>query len=118
MDSGYWIHLAFGPLILLVAILFRLLPPKKINYFYGYRTPRSMSNQQIWDYSNKYAARVLIYASSITILIQLLAIFTFSFTTSVILGAVTVCMAAISVLPFTELYISRSFDSEGNKIIP
>ena len=34
-------------------------PPKEINGLYGYRTPRSMKNQKIWDYSQVYSAKVM-----------------------------------------------------------
>lgn len=33
--------------------------PKEINGLYGYRTPRSMKNQKIWDYSQVYSAKVM-----------------------------------------------------------
>ena len=34
-------------------------PPKEINGLYVYRTPRSMKNQKIWDYSQVYSAKVM-----------------------------------------------------------
>ena len=34
-------------------------PPKEINGLYGYRTPRSMKNQKIWDYAQVYSAKVM-----------------------------------------------------------
>lgn len=34
-------------------------PPKKINMLYGYRTTRSMKNQEQWDFSQKYSAKLL-----------------------------------------------------------
>ena len=42
-------------LVIIGFIMFRY-PPKKINFFIGYRTPRSMASQQHWDFSQKYAA--------------------------------------------------------------
>jgi uncharacterized membrane protein len=116
MASQYLIHLALGPLILILGIIFRLFPPKNINYIYGYRTPRSMSNQKIWDFSNRYASNILIYASTVCIVVQLFAILLFPLFISIIIGAVAMCIAAISVLPFTEYYISQNFDDTGNKV--
>ncbi|MGA0415299.1 MAG: SdpI family protein [Flavobacteriaceae bacterium] len=47
-------------LILLgVAILYFLFPPKKINALYGYRTNLSMKNKTNWLISNKIASRGL-----------------------------------------------------------
>jgi len=35
-------------------------PPKKINGLYGYRTSRSMQNQEAWDYSQVYSAKIMV----------------------------------------------------------
>ena len=32
-------------------------PPKKINHFYGYRTRKSMRDQESWDFAQTYSAR-------------------------------------------------------------
>ena len=34
-------------------------PPKEINGLYGYRTPRAMKNQKIWEYAQVYSAKVM-----------------------------------------------------------
>ena len=33
-------------------------PPKKVNGFYGYRTSRSMKNQDTWDFAQRYMGPV------------------------------------------------------------
>lgn len=40
--------------------ILRFFPPKKINSFYGYRTPRSMKNQENWDFAQKYAGQLML----------------------------------------------------------
>ncbi len=30
-------------------------PPRKINFWYGYRTKRSMKNKESWDFAQKYS---------------------------------------------------------------
>ena len=32
-------------------------PPKKINHFYGYRTRKSMRDQESWDFAQAYSSR-------------------------------------------------------------
>ncbi len=54
MDERIWIHLIIGPLMLVLALLFRKFPPKKINDLYGYRTARSMKSEEAWAYANSY----------------------------------------------------------------
>jgi len=43
-------------------------PPKNINMLYGYRTTRSMKNQEQWDFSQKYSAKLLILCGVFLIL--------------------------------------------------
>lgn len=47
-------------LMLIFFLVYFFFPPKKINRWYGYRTPYSMKNQKIWDYANKIAAKYLL----------------------------------------------------------
>ena len=50
-------------LLFIISILFFKFPPKKINSIYGYKTPKAMLNQQIWDFANSTFNRsLLIYA--------------------------------------------------------
>lgn len=53
------IEVAFfsGILFLICGFIFFKFPPKKINSFYGYRTPRSMKSQERWDFAQDYAAK-------------------------------------------------------------
>ena len=46
-------------------------PPKNINWLYGYRTRRSMKDQQRWDFAQKYSARELIRTGVIMVLVGL-----------------------------------------------
>ena len=51
---GFWLFCTVCGLLIPAVMLFfgqRFLnkPPKKINSLYGYRTSRSMKNQQTWD---------------------------------------------------------------------
>lgn len=50
-------------LLFLLSIIFWKFPPKKINGWYGYRTPKAMENQQIWYFANSvFNKNLLIYA--------------------------------------------------------
>ena len=43
-----------------IAIVFKVLPPKKINYLYGYRTSSSMKNIENWNVANKFSANLML----------------------------------------------------------
>jgi len=49
--------------ILIVAIVYRIFLPKKINCYYGYRTKLSMKNQDTWNEANRFAANLLLIGS-------------------------------------------------------
>ncbi len=66
--------------ILLVSIIFKILPPKKINYLYGYRSSRSMKNICAWNLANKYSSTLMIIFFSVLFVISyILELLNFSF---------------------------------------
>ncbi|MGF7218217.1 putative membrane protein [Spirosoma lacussanchae] len=61
--------------ILFCGILYATYPPKKINFLYGYRTKKSMLNNDIWTTANSLAAKSLIIVQvSILIIIIVIAL--------------------------------------------
>ena len=56
---GFWIFMLITVLLIpLTMIFFGWLlfrkTPKEINYVYGYRTKRSMMNEETWRFANQY----------------------------------------------------------------
>jgi uncharacterized membrane protein len=49
-----------GFIFIVMGFIMSKKPPKEINHLYGYRTPRAMKNQKIWDYAQVYSAKVMI----------------------------------------------------------
>ena len=52
-----------GGIFYLVALVLSKFPPKKINYFYGYRTKASMKSQESWNFSQNYISKKMKYMS-------------------------------------------------------
>lgn len=50
-------------------------PAKKINHYHGYRTGRSMKNQESWDFAQVYAGKELIIAGVWTAIIGISGLF-------------------------------------------
>lgn len=64
-----------GAIGLIGGLIFKKNPPKTINWWYGYRTKRSMENQEKWDFAQKVAAQHMILYSSIPFLTSVLGFF-------------------------------------------
>ena len=59
-------------LILLVGYFMYKYPPKKINWFIGYRTRKSMKNEEDWKCANQYCGRIWIITALIMFVLTLI----------------------------------------------
>lgn len=62
-------------ILLVISFIFKFFPPKNINSWYGYRTPRSKRNMENWKVANKYAPNFML--GMITVLFLLHFVFPF-----------------------------------------
>ena len=61
------------PIVIIIAGFFMYkYPPKKPNWFIGYRTRNSMKEQKTWEIANKYCGELFIKTGFITLIISLL----------------------------------------------
>ncbi|MDT0556503.1 SdpI family protein [Patiriisocius hiemis] len=98
--------------IIVLALVLKKFPPKKINHFYGYRTTRSMKNQNIWTVANTYASNLMLKVSLYSLIFPLLCYFIipdYNFLITVIANTLLVC----SIIFFTEKHLSKNFDANG-----
>lgn len=108
MNNPTWLHLLLGPMMLVLAFWFKRFPPKKINYLYGYRTPKSMRSQEAWDFANRYSANAMVVVSGLTCLFQVIAVSLLEFKTSIIWSAVFLSVALVVVIPITEVQLKKN----------
>ena len=77
--------MSFGYIMLLVMLIMPLImvgfgmlfmknPPKSINSFYGYRTRRSMKNQDTWDFAHYYCGKLWLVCGLVSLPISLVPI--------------------------------------------
>ncbi|NVJ88528.1 MAG: SdpI family protein [Flavobacteriaceae bacterium] len=100
--------------LFLISIIFWKFPPKKINNIYGYRTHKSMLNQQIWDFANSTFNKAFIsYSAFSFIAALLLANFAKNELTwqPMVLVALSILVSIIK----TERAISDNFTEEGKR---
>jgi uncharacterized membrane protein len=112
MDSFTYVLTTNG-LLFLVSFLFWKFPPKKINKIYGYRTFRTMQNDEIWNFANTvFNKNLLIYAG-----ISLLAGLLYAYISRNITWQpmVLVMLTLIVCILKTEKSISEIYDDEGKK---
>ena len=57
-----------GLLFIILGLMQKYLPPKKINNWYGYRTATARSSQQLWDEGNRYSANYMIRAGQLVLI--------------------------------------------------
>tara|TARA_B100000780_G_C20883841_1_gene351662 strand:+ start:192 stop:551 length:360 start_codon:yes stop_codon:yes gene_type:complete len=114
MDAFIYV-LSVNGLIFFISIIFYFFPPKKINSIYGYRTQRTMHNNDIWNFANgsfsvillKYTGISFIAALVLTFLNPILMNSWFSMAFMIF----TLLIAVIS----TEKELNEKFDNEGNR---
>lgn len=75
---GFWLYCAAMCLLIPGVMLyfgwhFLNRPPKNINSMYGYRTSRSMKNQQTWDFAHQVCGKLWFRAGAVMLPLSLLA---------------------------------------------
>ena len=65
-----------GLIFMVMGYIMHKKPPKEINGLYGYRTPRAMKNEKIWDYAQVYSAKVMMKYGGYFLLLCLDTLFT------------------------------------------
>ncbi|NNE93783.1 MAG: SdpI family protein [Verrucomicrobiales bacterium] len=107
---GDWIvHLALGPLLLVIALLFLRFPPRDINWMYGYRTARSMKSQEAWEFANRLSARALVWISVGITLIQALLMVFLNPVPAVLVATVVYLVGVLGLIPVVEIRLKQRF---------
>ena len=75
---GFWLYCTAMTLLVPIIMLyfgrrFQKRPPKNINSLYGYRTARSMRNQETWDFAHQVCGKIWFWAGAIMLPLSLLA---------------------------------------------
>ena len=82
-------------LITLIGFLMYKRPPKKVNWFVGYRTRKSMKNEKVWEKANRYCGKLWIIIGLImiivTILLNIIVYFKKILFSEIILGIIVLC---------------------------
>ncbi|TAH42216.1 MAG: SdpI family protein [Bacteroidetes bacterium] len=111
MHSFSILTLLVGLIYLLVAFIMKKRPPGQINRVYGYRTPRSMKNQENWDEGNRYSTKLLFrFGYSMLLLSVLGQIIPENESLGFIAGMTCILGSAFCLIYFTERHLKKMFE--------
>ncbi len=120
MDKGIYVMTLLIPLLMLVTgLIFSRWTPKSINYLFGYRTRRSMINQETWNFANRTMGRIWITWSLLLLIPSILVLFFLKTrveqnleTWIVVLTLVQLAVLILSIIP-VERALKAKFDDKG-----
>ena len=103
-----------GILFLSLAYYYVKKPPKKINHLYGYRTRRSMANQEVWDFANRQSAKDFLRVAIATMTLGIVLL-PFDISLKVLIQVLVLLIGLGFAVWNTEKEIDKYFDKNGNK---
>lgn len=101
-----------GIAFIIMALIMRRFPPKKINDLYGYRTPSSKKSQEAWDFSQKYSAVKMFQLGLLLFVTSFLNLFGISQEQSVFVGIGLMVLGCAYMIFVTEKAIKKNFPNE------
>ena len=123
---GFWIFMLFMglmfPITMLVfGMVFMRSAPKEINYVFGYRTDRSMKNEDTWEFAHKYIGKLWYRLGWILIPITVIPMLFVIGDSKSIVGTVggIVCHVDLVILIASifpaERALKKTFDKDGKR---
>ena len=122
--NGFYIYMLLTSLLIPVIMLvfgwiFRCRAPKKINVWYGYRSARSMKNEDTWVFAHQHIGRTWMIAGAVLLVISvipMIAVYGKDMDTvsvvSLVLTIVQLIPLIVSLIP-TEQALKKTFDDNG-----
>ena len=123
---GFWIFMLIMVLLIpLTMIFFGWLlfrkTPKEINYVYGYRTKRSMMNEETWRFANQYFGKVWYLCGLISVPLSVTAIALVLGKGTETVGTIGGIITMLQMIPLvgaiipTEIALKKNFDENGKR---
>ena len=123
---GFWIFMFIMVLLIPLTMLFFgwLLfrkTPKEINYVYGYRTKRSMMNEETWRFANQYFGKAWYLCGLISVPLSVMAITLVLGKGTETVGTIGGIITMLQMIPLvgaiipTEIALKKNFDENGRR---
>lgn len=121
----WWFVLICDLLIPIMMLGFGLLmckrTPKNINYIFGYRTTRSMKNQDTWKFAHEYCGNIWWKVGLALLVVTVIAHIPFYNSSEDVLGTVTIIVMTIQIIALiapifpTERALKNTFNDDGTR---
>ena len=103
-----------GLIFLIIGILYKLFPPKKINWIYGWRTGFAVKNQDIWVEANRSGAVLLMCGGIFLVLVGILSGALFEHAVRYIFAPSAIITLAVIII-IGEVRLRKIFDKTSNR---
>lgn len=107
--------------MLLFGWLFFRRTPKEINYVFGYRTKRSMRNEETWKFANQYFGKVWYLCGLLSAPLSVIAMAIVFEKRTETMSTVGFIITMIQTIPFvgamisTDIALKKNFDENGRR---
>ena len=106
-----------GAFLAIMGTMGLIWPPRRPNWWYGYRTPRSMRGQESWDDANRLASLLLLLVGFLSLNTGLTCWFlTKRPEIAVTIVALVTSLLSLGIVAVVEVYLSRNFDRDGRPV--
>ena len=110
------------PTVMVVfGLIFKRKAPKDINVVFGYRTERSMKNEDTWQFAHRHIGRTWLFVGIPMLILSLVAMVLCVETGEIVVTAVgaglsmaQLVVLIVSIFP-TERALDKTFDKNGNR---
>ena len=121
----YWSYMLLTvlliPAVMLIAgLILRRHAPRTPNGIWGYRTGRSLKNQETWDYGNRYIARIWFHWGLILLPLSVVPMLFFIGAGAGAIGIVVTAEILAQMFPLlfsiylTEKALKKKFNEDGS----
>ena len=124
--NGFYIYMLLTSLLIPVIMLvfgwiFHRQAPKKINVWYGYRSARSMKNEDTWVFAHQHIGRTWMLVGAVLLVISVIPMIAVYGKDDDTVSVVSLVLLFVQMLPMimslipTERALKRTFDENGTR---
>ena len=124
--NGFYIYMLLTSLLIPVIMLvfgwiFLRQAPKKINVWYGYRSARSMKNEDTWVFAHQHIGRTWMLVGAVLLVISVIPMIAVYGKDDDTVSVVSLVLLFVQMLPMimslipTERALKRTFDENGTR---